>query len=89
MEYNKRTHELLFKKLFPFTQLIFSWNVYRPEKGLSFCTVPNAHTKNGISGIICLINADIQNLTFSRGTFSVYHYARLELEKIIKLMRLR
>lgn len=69
----------------PFTQLIFSWNALRPEKGYFsfFAQVRDAATKKwGEWHTMADWGADVQRSYMSKGDgFSSYAHVRLEIEK--------
>lgn len=81
---HQKMEAVFFKKKVPvFTQLIFSWNVVRPTKGFFsfYVRVFNKQTQQWDSWHHMLDwGQGVQKSFFSRGSFSVYNYARLELE---------
>ena len=78
-------HHFIYKKnsVMPFTQLIFSWNSNRPEDGsfLFKLRVRDAATKKWDTWHKVATWGVEQKSFFSRGTYSTFHYSRLEMEK--------
>ena len=85
---HKKYHEkhlLLYKEkdVMPFTQLILSWNAFRPKKD-SFIVkvrVRSAETKKWDTWHKIALWGKEQKSFFSRGGISTYNYCRLEMEK--------
>lgn len=70
------------KEVHPFTQLIFSWNAYRPSNGQLhfYIRVRDSKTKSWDQWHKMVEwGSDKQKSHFSRGKHSVYTYARLEM----------
>lgn len=68
----------------PFTQLVFSWNAYRPKRGMFtfYVRVKDQKTQTWDKWHKMVEwGSDIQKSNFSRGQHSVFNYARLEMEK--------
>lgn len=68
----------------PFTQLVFSWNAHRPERGAFtfYVRVKDKATQTWDAWHKMFEwGSDKQKSNFSRGKYSVYNYARLEMEK--------
>jgi hypothetical protein len=71
-------------KAMPFTQLVFSWNAYRPRSGAFtfYARVKDQKTQAWDKWHKMVEwGSDIQKSHFSRGEHSVFNYARLEMEK--------
>lgn len=81
---NRKKNSLIIKEegVNPFTQLIFSWNAYRPSNGQFhfYVRVRDAKTKSWDQWHKMVEwGSDKQKSHFSRGKHSVYTYARLEM----------
>lgn len=81
---NRKKNSLIIKEesVNPFTQLIFSWNAYRPSNGQLhfYVRVRDAKTKSWDQWHKMVEwGSDKQKSHFSRGKHSVYTYARLEM----------
>lgn len=65
-----------------FTQMIFSWNAFRPKKGnlIFYSQVRDKKTKKWDSSWNKMVEwgSDSQKSFYSRGTASIFYYARLE-----------
>ncbi|MFT6765835.1 MAG: hypothetical protein ACJAZS_000729 [Alteromonas naphthalenivorans] len=86
MRQNKRKDmvQISNHKSLPFTQLVFSWNAYRPQRGTFtfYARVKDKKTQTWDQWHKMVEwGSDIQKSHFSRGKHSVFNYARLEMEK--------
>ena len=84
MKNNRKKDELIINETntLPFTQLIFSWNAFRPSRGrLNFYVrVRDQKLKTwGQWHKMIEWGSDIQKSYFSRGRHAVFTYARLEM----------
>lgn len=86
MRSNKHKDELKISRFdaMPFTQLVFSWNAYRPKRGMLTFYVRVKDQKTGAWDQwhkMVEWGSDKQKSHFSRGQYSAFKYARLEMEK--------